>query len=128
MNGPRINNDERGFTVNKTGAIWGGFAVLLTACGMFFSVSESFTEIRVQNENLAAQIAEQNLDRQQYRRDIETRLRALETQRVGDASDIASIRREIGAEIGVLRRDLATLGTAIADLKEVLEAANGSYR
>jgi hypothetical protein len=128
MNGPRINNDERGFTVNKTGALVGIVGLVLTSGAMFNSVSSSFAELRVQNDNLAAQIAEQNLDRQQYRRDIETRLRALETQRVGDASDIASIRREIGAEIGVLRRDLATLGTAIADLKELLEAANGSYR
>jgi hypothetical protein len=125
MNPPRIQSDtDGGIRINPT-LVWMIGAAILSG-GVW--IGTQVTDLSAKASALAEDQAARHAETMAYRRDMDLRVRSLESQRVGDASDIASIRREIASEINVLRRDLATLGTAIADLKEVIEAANGSYR
>jgi hypothetical protein len=109
MNTPRITNEDRGLTLNKSLA-W-TIVVSLIGAGMWLG-SEM-----VSTKNMVLDIREsqvrQDADRAQYRREVDLRIRALETSRATD-----------GSEIGALRRDLTEFRTEIrddiTDLKDLL--------
>lgn len=80
MNPPRINNDERGITLNKPFAY--SVACGLLVGGLWLG-SEVVGTKRMVEDLRDAQTA-QNEDRAQYRRDVDARLRLLETSRASD--------------------------------------------
>ena len=80
MNGPRINDDDRGITLNKPFAY--AIALGLLSGGLWLGTEVVGTKRMV--EDLRDAQTAQNEDRQSYRRDVDQRLRALETSRAGD--------------------------------------------
>lgn len=111
MNGPRIQTDERGITINKTLA-WTMVVALISAsilAGREFQKTQSSitaladTQTQRHNETLT------------FRRDTENRIRSLEAARATD-----------GSEIGALRRDLTSFRSDIQELKQLLRSLERS--
>lgn len=110
MNGPRITNEDRGVTINKSLA-WTMIAGLIGA-GLWLGTELSGTKTAL--ISLASEQSQRHAETIQYRRDAEQRFRALEMSRATD-----------GSEIGALRRDLTEFRTDIRELKDLLRGLEG---
>lgn len=93
MNAPRITNEERGITINKSLA-WSMVAGLVAA-GLWFGTETAGTKAAI--TNLSVTQAQRHSETLQYRREAESRLRALETARATDGSELAALRRDLTA-------------------------------
>ena len=89
MNGPKITNDERGFTVNKTGAMIALIVSLIPAVVIYTRVSNDFALLQASVAEIRAGQQLQVEDRERYRTGVDARLRSLETDRAGDRRDLA---------------------------------------
>lgn len=110
MNGPRIQSDERGITVNKSLA-W-AMVTGLVAAGVWIGTETASTKqalgaiLRAQETNRA--------ETQSFRSAIDTRVRSLESARsAGDS------------EMNALRRDLTAFREDMRELKELLRLVEG---
>jgi hypothetical protein len=112
MNGPRITNEERGFTANKPAFFLGVVTICLTIAGGFLGTWSRFTELSVTVHDLKSAQERQAQDR----RDTDVRLRALESNREGAAAEIVALRRdlsEVKSEQRLLATEMRQLTTAI---------------
>lgn len=99
MNGPRIQQDERGITVNKSLA-W-TMVVGLISAGLFLGNLTASTQAAV--ESLAEVQTQRHTETLTFRRDTETRIRILESARSATDSENTGMRRDI-QEIKTLLR------------------------
>jgi cell division protein FtsL len=113
MNGPRINDDERGFTVNKTGALVSLGVFILSVGTATVSVVTAFNRVESEVGTLKAQWEAQASDRTQYRRDVDQRLRALEQDRTTAIAELASLRRDLTEFRLEIRTDLQGISTVL---------------
>lgn len=91
MNNPRINNDDRGITLNKSLA-W-TMVVGLVAAGLWLGTETASTRGMV--ENLSLQQSERHAETLAQRRETDVRLRALETSRATQDSELTALRRDL---------------------------------
>lgn len=113
MNGPRINSDERGFTVNKTGAIVSVGAFILAVATAAVTVIGAFKTVQNEVKNLSAMLAMQSAERVQYERDTDLRLRSLEEGRVAASSELTSLRRDLTDFRVEVRTELQSISAGI---------------
>lgn len=107
MSGPRIQNDERGITVNKSLA-WTILGTMVLA-GIWLGTETAGMKAAVQS--LGTTQAQRHEETLQVRRDTDTRLRILENSRASDSS-----------EINALRRDLTSFRADMQELKGLLRS------
>jgi hypothetical protein len=109
MTPPRITDEDRGLTINKSLA-W----TMLTgifAGGLWLGVQLTETQSAIQAMQQDAK--DRNAEEVVNRREIDARLRTLEQSRVGDASEIAALRRDLNE----LRPELRELTSLIRGLE-----------
>lgn len=125
MNAPRIQSDERGVTLNKSLA-WTVVVGLLMA-GIWMGTVTSSTSAAVQN--LKEALADQNSDNLRgdsanrgERRELDGRLRVMETLRATDTSELISLRREMSSlseDIKQLNKSLQQVSVTLNNNREV---------
>jgi septal ring factor EnvC (AmiA/AmiB activator) len=112
MNGPRITNDDRGLTINKTLAYASLVVAVLSVMSTAFFVVRGYLHMDANIAALRGSLAEQSANlsamianRDAYRAATDTRLRSLEEDRRGSATELVALRRDLGdlkAEIRAL--------------------------
>jgi predicted nucleic acid-binding Zn-ribbon protein len=113
MNGPRINNDERGLTVNKVGAIIGLILGCLSILGSAVLVSNAFRDVQNDVKSLNAQLQAQVAEQALVRREVDQRVRALEQSRAESAGELVSLRRDLTEFRVEVRSDLQGIGETL---------------
>lgn len=111
MAGPMIENSERGITVNKTLA-WtmvGG----LMAAGFFLGTELSTTKTLLTEIKSASEAS--RVEMRVVTTDIDTRLRAVETHRASDASEIRAVQREVNSLTRAVNENNSLLRQALQD-------------
>lgn len=112
MNGPRIENSDRGFTVSKS--LGWTMAVGLISAGLYLGGQLQGTH--KQQEMVLVKLGEIE-DRQQgnqarsesARAGLDARLRAVETTRAADNAEIIGLRRDLGEFRAELRQVITEL-------------------
>lgn len=93
MNGPRIQNDERGITINKTLA-WTMLTGLIVS-GVVIGTETANTRAAI-DSLIKAQDASR-VETQTFRGGIDQRIRSLETARATGESETTALRRDLTA-------------------------------
>lgn len=91
MSKPMIENSERGITVNKTLA-WAMVTGLVMG-GFFVGTEMSQTKTLLGEIKSASETSRTEMKR--VTTDIDARLRAVETNRASDASELRAVQREV---------------------------------
>lgn len=117
MNAPRINDDERGITLDKPFAYT--LAVGILVGGMWLGSEVVGTKRMV--DELRASNAMQLEQKVQEKRDLEQRLRSLEDGRSTAAAELVALRRDLTEFRAESRHSLATIEQTLRQIY-----ANGS--
>jgi hypothetical protein len=122
MNVPGVRKDGAGLRVNDR-------AVYISAAGVLIPVMVAAIGLYVQFRGMQADMARfqeqwntQAIDRAQYRRDVDTRLRALEQDRTTAIAELASLRRDLTEFRVEMRSDLQAIAEV---LQRVYRNGNG---
>lgn len=112
MNTPRIENSDRGFTVNKTGSLWAAGGFMLAILGAGWQVSSAFRDVQNQAFVLEEKLDDMQVERREYERAMEARVRVLEDNRSGAIVEIAALRRDLAdlkAEQRIIAQEIRAL-------------------
>lgn len=112
MNGPRINNDDRGITINKQLA-W-AMILGLVGAGIWLGTETASTKSMIQS--LADQQTQRHAETLSQRRETDSRLRALESSRATADSELGALRRDFNEWRSETRRSDQAIQDAIKEL------------
>lgn len=116
MNAPHMETKDKVISFNGPAGIVALIVGCLTIIGVGYRVATAFSQVEYQIETLNEDQVDRHSETMAFRREVEVRLRALETARATDGADLAALRRDLTA----FRDDIRQLNELLRQIEQRL--------